>query len=561
MHERWKKAAFGLALLAVAAAATWVLVVRPPLGGVGELLAGGSERQLREPMRTARGGARVLVFAFDGVGDEELLSGLRRGAMPRLAAAIGMSDTGEFEHAFAVPGVLSILPSTTIAAWASLFTGQPPARTGVPGNEWFAREERRFYAPAPVSIEDMDDLLAVYTDDALGAVLRVPTIYEHADVRSYVAMSQVYRGADLLVVPDIRVLGDLAAAGVEGLVGPDDDVEQEAYGQLDSSSADRLLEALREHGLPDLQVVYFPGVDLYTHVAEDALSDQLRFMSEVLDDAAGSIIDAYADAGVLSHTFIVLVSDHGHTPVLGDDRHALGTDVENDPPALLEHAGFRVRPFRLHLDDDQQDFSATLAYQGAMAYLYLADRSTCPRPGIPCDWSRAPRLDEDVMPVVRAFDAANRTGAVVPALRGTLDLIFAREPRAPGQDALPFQVWDGERLVPIPEYLRSNPRPELLDLERRMADLAAGPYGHRAGDVLLLARSGTERPIEDRYYFSAKYRSWHGSPAAQDSRIPLVVAHGGRSAREIEALVSEVVGSSVSQLDVMRLVLALLAME
>jgi hypothetical protein len=39
------------------------------------------------------------------------------------------------------------------------------------------------------------------------------------------------------------------------------------------------------------------------------------------------------------------------------------------------------------------------------------------------------------------------------------------------------------------------------------------------------------------------------------------VAHGGRSAREIEALVSEVVGSSVSQLDVMRLVLALLAME
>src|SRR3712207_1080850 len=79
--------------------------------------------------------------------------------------------------------------------------------------------------------------------------------------------------------------------------------------------------------------------------------------------------------------------------------------------------------------DDERGYQAVVAYQGAMAYVYLADRSTCPGVQDRCDWRRPPRLQEDVLPVVRAFDAAGRTGAGVPALRGALDLVFAREPR------------------------------------------------------------------------------------------------------------------------------------
>jgi hypothetical protein len=51
--------------------------------------------------------------------------------------------------------------------------------------------------------------------------------------------------------------------------------------------------------------------------------------------------------------------------------------------------------------EDQQDYQTTVAYQGAFAYVYLADRSTCPREGDRCDWSRPPRLEEDVLPVAR----------------------------------------------------------------------------------------------------------------------------------------------------------------
>jgi hypothetical protein len=557
MNIRWKWGALGGGLVAVVAVVAWIMFADTPPGPLAELVGEGPTRQLLDPMRPPGGGPHVLVLALDGVGHGELMQVLRSGAAPRLGAVLGMGADGSMAHGWAVPDVLSILPSTTVAAWTSVFTGEPPARSGVPGNEWFVRETRRFLAPAPVSVEGLKDLLEMYTDDALGDAIAVPTVFERAGVRSFVALSQVHRGADLLVLPDLGLAGELAAALVAG-VASGEDVEREAYGRLDAGTADRLLDVFEEHGIPDLQVVYFPGIDLYTHVAEDAIPDQHRYMAEVLDDAAGAILDAYRAAGALDRTFVVIVSDHGHTPVLDDDAHALATDDERDPPALLERTGFRVRPFRLELDDDEEDYQAVLAYQGAMAYVYLADRSRCPAAGDRCDWNRPPRLEEDVLAVVRAFDAANRTGALVPELRGTLDIIFAREPRPVGTDALPFRAWDGEQLVALGDYLAANPRPDLLDLERRMEGLAAGPYGHRAGDVLLLARSGTERPIEQRFYFSAKYRSWHGSPTAVDSRIPLVVSHAGRTSEELETLVRRAIGDAPTQLDVTRLILALL---
>jgi hypothetical protein len=547
----------GFAIIALLGVA-WLVSNARLVDRAVELISENGEKQLREPMRPPRGTERVLLFALDGVGEDELLHALRSHAMPITAAALGASADGTFTRAWAVPGVLSILPSTTLAAWTSIFTGEPPARSGVPGNEWYDRIERRFYAPAPVTIEDAHDALAVYTDGLLGSAVRVPTLYELADVRSYVALSQLHRGADLLLLPSLRDLDDVVVAAAAGLADADESVRQETFSRIDRAAVDRVIEAVETHGIADLQVIYFPGVDLYTHVASQAIPDQLRYLAEVVDSAVGRVLDSYRRANALDDTWIVFVSDHGHTPVIDDDRHALGTEGEHEPPALLERIGFRMRPFELELDDDERDYQATVAYQGAMAYVYLADRSTCAEPGAQCDWSRPPRMNEDVLEVVRAFDAANRTGAHVGALRGTLDLILARTPLPPTGDALPFEIWDGTALVPVRQYLARNPRPDLLDLAARLEGLAAGPYGYRAGDVLLIARSGGERPIEDRFYFSSLYRSWHGSPAAQDSRIPLIIGRATSSPDEIRSHVTTAIGSTPTQLDVMRLVLSLL---
>lgn len=241
----------------------------------------GGEVRLRDELRQPRGASRMILVALDGVGDGELRRALLAGHLPRLAGLLGARlDEDVDEHAYAVPGALTILPSTTMAAWASVFTGQPPAWTGVPGNERYQREDMRFPAPAPVTIED-----------------------------------------------------------------------------------------------------------------------------------------------------------HAHT--------------------------------------------------------------------------------------------RSRSGM------------------APG-------------LVPIGEYLRMHRWPDLLDLEDRLEGLAVGPYGHRAGDILLLARSGMNRPIDSRFYFSQLYNSWHGSPEAEDSCSPLLIAQIGRTRPELRQQVDAMIGVKPSQLHVVPLVEALL---
>ena len=556
-RSRWL-VVFVVAAIIIVGGVFYLLKSGATVQEIAELATQGGEFPLREPMRPSREGNRVLIFAFDGIGADQFYRAIDDGKTPRLLGLLGSGRPGGiFEHGYAVPNALTILPSTTMAAWSSIFTGEPPAETGVTGNEWFAREERKFYAPAPVSVTENKHALKMLTDGLVGNAIRVPTMYETLDVRAFVSLAPVYRGADLFTTPEPVALADLFGAVAKGIAS-DDTVSQEAYQQVDEEAIDTLLEEFDKHGIPSLQVVYFPGIDLYSHVEDRPLEMQAKYLQEILDPAIGRVLDAYEKAGALDDTYVVFISDHGHTPVLNDDLHALGTEGEDEPPALLARLGFRVRPFVLEPDEVEQDYQATVAYQGAMAYIYLADRSACPESGQVCDWDRPPRLEEDVLAVARAFYQVNRTGEPIPQLKDTIDLIFAREPKPVGENAPSFQVFDGQKLVPVAAYLKEHPRPDLVQLEERLQGLASGPYGHHAGDVLLLARSGIERPIEERFYFSNLYRSWHGSPTLQDSRIPLLVIRKNDSGERIQGLVQKVVGASPSQLHFAPLVKTLL---
>jgi hypothetical protein len=216
-----RRLAFAAAGLLLIAAAGWGFLAwrgHAP-EEIARLVGEGDVRALREPLRPARGAPRVLLFALDGVGDGEMMRALASGAMPRTAALLG-EPSGErtWAHGWAAPDVLSILPSTTYAAWASVFTGAPAGRTGVPGNEWFVREEMRFYAPAPVSVEEAEDAVRTFSEGLAGALLRVPTLYELAGVRSYVSMHGIHRGADVLSVPLPGVIAGAVAAAARGVV-------------------------------------------------------------------------------------------------------------------------------------------------------------------------------------------------------------------------------------------------------------------------------------------------------------------------------------------------------
>ncbi len=554
---RWLKVILSIFALAVLGVGGFLFFTGTPVTEIASLLATDAVMQLREEMRPARrSGARVLVVALDGVGAKEFRDAVRSGDMPNVSSLLGVEldrQGGLYEHGLAPAGVLSILPSTTYAAWTSVYTGTGVAQHGVAGNEWFDRETMTFVAPAPVSLTDHGDAVRVYSDSLLHAWIAVPTLFERADVRSYVTLAAQYRGADLLVRPDAALFAKLAASFAAGVV--ENETDWETYSALDQSAVEQTLEAINEYGLADLQVVYFPGVDLFTHVADSSLVQQERYLTNVVDSAIGRLLDVYRSKGVLDSTYVVILSDHGHTPSLADERHALGTGESGEPQDALTAIGFRVRPFTLETDDDS--YQAVLAYQGAFAYVHLADRSTCPQFGDRCDWNAPPRFDEDVLEAVRAFDAAGANGAGASKLEGAIDLIFAREARGV-EPAGPFKVWDGDALVPVGAYLAANPRPDLLDLESRLETLGVGRYGHRAGDVLLLSRYRQDDPEPLRFYFSARYRSWHGSPSQQDSEILFALARPASTGEALRSQMNAAIGDKPSQLDVTPLILKLL---
>jgi predicted AlkP superfamily pyrophosphatase or phosphodiesterase len=121
------------------------------------------------------------VLALDGVSRDLLYDMLRRGKLPNLATLLGGD---RLEHAYFDDTLLSTLPSSTMAAWVTVFTGVPPAQHGVTGNEFFVRETRTFACPAPVSFADATPTLEIYTDDAIDKRRRADGVRTDADGRA-----------------------------------------------------------------------------------------------------------------------------------------------------------------------------------------------------------------------------------------------------------------------------------------------------------------------------------------------------------------------------------------
>jgi len=522
------------------------------------LRTGGEEHLKPAPPPSPPAATRVLIFAMDGAAPAQFMEALHSGHAPNIATLLGKDDgNGVFEHAYAAPHALSVLPSSTIADWAAIFTGSTPAYDGIPGDEWFERETMQFYAPVPVSVPDVADNAKVVTDDLVGRQLKVPTLFEEIHRSSFVSLLAIHRGATIYTTVAPGSFPDLMEHLIKGQLHGEDP-EKSLSGSIDRDSTQKVLDAFKEHGIPDLQVVYFPGIDIFTHAAADRLSGQARYLEHVTDGCVGQVLAEYRRAGVMDNTYVIFISDHAHTPTLDDKHNELGTDDEHSPFQAAQKAGFRVRQARLILANANKDYQAVLAYQGFIAYIYLADRSTCPHEDDQCDWKKPARFEEDVIPVLKTIYRSNTKGRPVAKLKGTIDLIFARPGVPGGQNTLPYMVFDGEHLVPIHDYLQAHPRPDLIDLEQRMNWLSAGPYGNRAGDILLLARACMNIPIKDRYYFSGiTHYTWHGSACEQDSHIPFILAKPNETGTDLRSIMSDFGGDAPSERELTPLVRAL----
>jgi predicted AlkP superfamily pyrophosphatase or phosphodiesterase len=556
-------------ILAVAATAasigggTSCAIIGPTAGATKntvELVEMGSSRELRKRPKGAPQNSPaspgMLVIACDGIGRDLLYDLLRKGEMPALAALLGgRNKQGDFVHAHFEQSLLSTLPSITMAAWATAMTGKTPAQHGVTGNEFFVRETHTLAAPAPVSFNDSAPTMEIYTHGYMNDLTLAPTVYERMrqadpDILIWVAMHQIYRGADRLLVAKPLLFAKAFEAFLEGNVrkvagGKN---PRGLYQDLDESVVDVVVDTLDKGAVPDVLTVYIGGADLYAHVAEEGPDDaRSAYLKEVVDPQLARLAAKLSARGALANRYIVVTADHGHTEVRSEDEHALGVKPADEAPAVLKAADFRVRSFQLKVSD-KADFQSVLTYEGAMAFVYLADRSTCVKADTTCDWQRPPRYKEDVLPAAQAFHDANRGDSHASKMKGALDMILTRKPRVVGKDDTAFEVYLGDgKLMPVGEYLKTHPHPTYVRLEERLRDLGVGPHGDHAGDVLLIAQNGNRDKPEDRYYFATRYHSWHGSPSRQDSEIPLIVAHPNQSRDDLHLKVKKALRESPTQ--------------
>lgn len=520
-----------------------------------KLATSSSDQQLRDrddsaPASSRRGEPPILILALDGVNRDLLYEMLRAGELPSFEQLLGGDHLA---HADLDESMLSTLPSTTMAAWVTAMTGVTPASHGVTGNEYFIREKREFACPAPVSFNDAKPTLSIYTDRYLDKLADAPTVYERLRARDpniliWVTMNHLFRGADRLLLAKRTAIVKAFEAFLETELEKHgtNKASSKLYESLDETAVDVLLDHLHSGATPDVLTLYLAGTDLYAHVADEG-PDQARrtYLREVVDPQLGRVVAALRDRGVLDKTWVITLADHGHTEVKFDKEHALGAaGAEAGPVKVLREAGFRVRPLK-HEVDVHDPFSAVLAYGGAMAYVYLADRSKCPAATDVCPWTEMPRYREDVLPAADAYWKASRDGTGAPELKGTIDLVMVRKPKpVPDIDA-PFEVYIGDgKTQPLDAYLADHPHPTYVEFSQRLRDLAVGVHGERAGDILLLAHDGDEAHPEQRYYFAGLYHSWHGSPSRGDSEVPLIVANPHRTKAQIAAWLKPILGPS-----------------
>jgi hypothetical protein len=507
-----------------------------------QIVAGSGDQKLRQrpegAPETSPKGPPILVLALDGVSRDLLYDMLRAGELPHMAELLGGDNLA---HAYLDPSFLSTMPTTTMDAWVAAMTGRPPADTGVAGNEYFIRERREFACPAPISFNDADPTLAIYTDHYLDKLVEVPTVYERLrrrepHIQIWVVMNHLFRGADRMLLAKRTALVKAIEAFVSKAFEEIDAKPSPAlFEALDSAAVDVALDHLNKDPLPDVLTLYLAGTDLYTHEAAEGPDEARRaYLKTVVDKQIGRVVDVLRAKGRLEHEWVIVVADHGHTQVIHDKQHALGeAGLDAGVPTLLRQAGFRIRPLQ-HEVDDKDPFSAVLAYGGATAYVYLADRSTCPGEKDVCRWDQMPRYAEDVLPAAEALWRANQDGTGYPGMKHTLDLILVRRPRPVAEIDRPFEVYvGGGKTMALDAYLRAHPHPTYIDTVERLHDLAVGVHGERAGDIMLLAQFGNVDQPQDRYYFAHLYRSWHGSPSKRDSEIPLIVANRNHTSGEI----------------------------
>jgi hypothetical protein len=306
-----------------------------------------------------RSRVKVLLIVIDGASPRVLCPAVQVGRLPNIKR---LADAGEMHQSS-----VTIFPSITPAATASIVTGAYPMEHGITGAAWYddARGEVAYYGDDVwvIARQGFGTFLRDFLVRLNGDRLKAPTVFEMIERtgrRTGSLNYLIYRGlvthrvhvpwtiallpgvplVETIDGPSLLCLGDFVTSVDMGRKPPHKHGLPHRFG-MDDDSTRTLLTYLVERGqLPDLTVAYFADNDFRSHEVGPVAA--LPVLDRV-DEALGAMFDAAGGAErFMSDTCVVITSDHGHCDILADaSKAAVQLDrVLGDIPQGTLNAGW-----------------------------------------------------------------------------------------------------------------------------------------------------------------------------------------------------------------------------
>ncbi len=377
----------------------------------------------------------------------------------------------------------TVFPSMTLAAQASIFTGNYPRHHNITGNAWFEKSSLTYreygadvwYGSEGKANQDMStDVKTIYEAAKNDLNMNSTVIFNHYSRLDGGTARWIRPGAQEYYYNEIT----------------------HEYHKVDSNAMSRALEELVYLPPPGIMTIYLPGLDGYSHTngPNGGLNQEPYFKNNV-DGEIGRLL--YGDCvnydqignceqyfngligeGFINETIIVIVSDHGQIDSGYDDTYAISNlELEN----LLKNSGYDILDIPL-----ESDYDAITAPNRGMAQIYIRDMDSK-------DWNDQPELN-DLRPALDVFISQVNIDKILVKFSGS-DGYRVYNSSGNTLDLLTF--FSGKIVYP--------------DAVNRIKGLDST----RSGDIILIAKNG--------YYFAeSKYKGEHGGLSPEESYIPLI---------------------------------------